>query len=320
MLKDRPSRLLYLTFVRAVEAIGALLLLTLLVFALLDLSGGDLMSQWQASLPISDETAAQLRRIYGLDAPFWRRYLSWLGALLTGDLGDSLYFRAPVGELLWPRLARTAIVAALAFLISWSTALALGLAAARRPRSLIDRIVGICILFGSSAPRLVVALAALALLSRTAWFAGAASEAEMTTSLLRAVVPAIVLSVPLIALFLAQTRAAAGAMIDAEHVRAARAKGLSERSVLLRHVLRPALGPLLVTAGYGLGATFGGSVIVERVLGWPGIGQLTVTAVANRDLPLLLGIVLLTGAIVLTGNLIADLLLRLNDPRTREER
>jgi peptide/nickel transport system permease protein len=129
--------------------------------------------------------------------------------------------------------------------------------------------------------------------------------------------PALVLSTPLVALFLAQTRSVIGEALKTDHVRAARAKGLPERAVLFRHVLRPSLNPLISILGYSLGNVMSGSVVVEKVLGWPGIGQLSVDAVKSRDVPLLMGVVVVTAAAVLAGNLLADVLMRLNDPRLR---
>jgi peptide/nickel transport system permease protein len=131
--------------------------------------------------------------------------------------------------------------------------------------------------------------------------------------------PAFILSVPLIALLLAQTRAAVSATLNEDYVRVARAKGLSERLILFRHALRPALNTLITTFGASLGGLMSGSVIVEQVMNWPGLGQLSVIAVRSRDVVLLMGIVLVTSAAVLFGNLLADVLLRLNDPRLRQE-
>jgi peptide/nickel transport system permease protein len=132
--------------------------------------------------------------------------------------------------------------------------------------------------------------------------------------------PALVLSVPLLALFLAQTRECVTMALAQDHVQVARAKGLPEHSVLLRHVLRPALNPLISIFGFSLGGILSGSVIVEQVLDWPGLGQLSVVAVQSRDVPLLLGVVSVAATAVLLSNLLADLLLRWNDPRLRDEK
>ena len=166
----------------------------------------------------------------------------------------------------------------------------------------------------------MLALAALALAARTNLFTVGATTQGFAAAFnpLRVFVPALVFATPLVALFLAQTREGLGAALAEEFVQVARAKGLSERAVILRHALRAALNPLITIFGYSLGSVVGGSIIVETILGWPGLGQLSVTAVVSRDVPLLMGIVLVTATAVLVGNLLADILLRLNDPRLRQ--
>jgi peptide/nickel transport system permease protein len=167
----------------------------------------------------------------------------------------------------------------------------------------------------------VVALVALAFAVRTSLFTVGASapDESVTARLARVILPALVLSVPLIALFLAQVRDGLYDALREEFVQVARAKGLTERVVIFRHALRAALNPLITIFGYSLGGVVSGSVIVETVLGWPGLGQLSVVAVRNRDVPLLMGVVLVTASAVFIGNLIADILLRLNDPRIERE-
>jgi peptide/nickel transport system permease protein len=191
--------------------------------------------------------------------------------------------------------------------------------AARRPRSWIDKLSGVIIMLAASTPRIVIALVALALAASTSLFSTGTGAQNAARSFLNILLPAFVLSVPLIALFLAQVRDGLGAALREEFVQVARAKGLSEKVVTLRHALRAALNPLITIFGYSLGNLVGGSVIVETVLGWPGIGQLSVIAVRSRDVPLLMGVVLVTATAVLVGNLIADILLRFNDPRLRED-
>jgi peptide/nickel transport system permease protein len=134
---------------------------------------------------------------------------------------------------------------------------------------------------------------------------------------LRIVPPAVVLCLPLVALFLAQTREGLSEALSRDFVRVARAKGLSERAVIMRHALRDALNPLITLFGYSFGSVVSGSVIVETVLGWSGLGSLSVRAVLTRDVPLLMGVVMVTATAVLVGNLLADIMLRLNEPRMR---
>ena len=298
-----------------------LLIISALVFGLLAATGGDALSALSADPLVSEATIKSLRQVYGLDQPLHVRYARWLSGAVRGQLGQSFFYRAPVAQILWPRLVSTLQLAVVALTIAWAVALSLGALAARRKGGWIDRFCGLLILLATSTPRIVLALVALALAARTQLFSigAVAVEANSFAMLKRVVLPALVLCVPLVALFLAQVREGLGEALREEFVQVARAKGLSERVVILRHALRAALNPLITIFGYSLGGVVSGSVIVETVLGWPGLGQLSVVAVRSRDVPLLMGVVLVTATAVLIGNLIADILLRLNDPRLRDD-
>ena len=236
-------------------------------------------------------------------------------------MGESFYYHAPVVTIIWPRFVRTVALAAVALFIALTISLTLGALAARRRGNSWDRLSELIILFTSSTPRIVLALIALAIVARTSWFTvgGAATETLADFSPLRILPPAIVLAIPLVALFLAQAREGLRHALSQDFVQVARAKGLSERAVIMRHALRDALNPLITIFGYSFGSVVSGSVIVETVLGWSGLGSLSVNAVRTRDVPLLMGIVMITATAVLIGNLFADILLRLNDPRLRHD-
>lgn len=307
---------------RLLQGILVLLIISALVFGLLASAGGDALSAMSADPLVSPEAVNSLRQVYGLDQPLPVRYARWLSGALRGQLGESLYYRAPVAGILWPRLLSTLQLAGLSLFIAWAVALTLGALAARRRSGWLDRCCGFLILLATSTPRIVLALVALALTSRLSFFSAGAEDprnVSFGSSLTRLLLPALVLSVPLVALFLAQVREGLGEALGEEFVQVARAKGLTERAVILRHALRSALNPLITIFGYSLGGVMSGSVIVETVLGWPGLGQLSVVAVRSRDVPLLMGVVLITATAVLIGNTVADILLRLNDPRLRDE-
>jgi peptide/nickel transport system permease protein len=295
-----------------------LLLVSAISFALLAAAGGDALTSLRGDPLVSEETIRALRHTYELDRPLPVRYINWLGGALSGNLGQSIFFHAPVAAVLKARLLNTLLLAAATLLISWSIALAFGSLAARRPYSWLDRACSVAVLLAFSIPRIVLALAALALALRTSLFSvGSGPGESAAASLAKVLSAAVVLSVPLIGLFLAQTRAGLRAALNEDFVRVARAKGLPERTVIFRHAVRAALNPLITIFGCSLGGLISGAVIVETVLGWPGMGQLTVIAVQNRDVPVVMGVVVVSATAVLVGNLIGDLLLRLNDPRLR---
>lgn len=294
---------------RLAQSVVSLVIVTALTFALLTAAGGDALTALSDDPLASEATLEQMRQVYGLDQPLIARYWRWLSSAARGDLGESFFYHASVSSLVMPRLLKTIMLGLIALGFAWALSLALGLRAARRPGGWLDRLCEILITLAASTPRLVVALALLAL----------ASNLSLSTSGSVAL-PAFALSIPLVALFLAQTREAVGEAMSEDFVRTARAKGLSERAIILRHALRPSLAPLITILGYSLGSVMSGSVIVETVLNWPGLGSLSVNAVRSRDVPLLMGVVLVTSMAVFIGNIIADVLLSLNDPRLRETR
>ncbi|HEX8141471.1 MAG TPA: ABC transporter permease [Pyrinomonadaceae bacterium] len=313
--------MLKLIFGRLLQGLLVLLIVSALTFALLASAGGDALTALRSDPLISEQAIAELRHTYGLDQPLHTRYLRWVGEMASGRMGQSFFYKAPVGQLIRSRLVNTLTLAAFALVFAWGFALSLGAWAARRAGGWVDRLCSIIILLAASTPRIVLALVALAFAVHTSLFTIGATGADAqraATSLGRLILPGLVLSVPLIALFLAQVREGLGAALGEEFVQVARAKGLTERAIIFRHALRSALNPLITIFGYSLGGVVSGSVIVETVLGWPGLGQLSVVAVRNRDVPLLMGVVLVTASAVFAGNLIADILLRLNDPRLRE--
>jgi peptide/nickel transport system permease protein len=282
--------MLKLIFSRLLQGVLVLLIISFLIFALLARAGGDAVSGLYNSHS-SEETIENIRRIQGLDRPLAERYGNWLAGAARGDLGASLVLHAPVWSLIRRPLLRTVLLATVALAVAWAISLTLGIAAARRAGSLIDRLCSVIILLAASTPGLALALLALALISSTPLVnvIGATTNSGVGVWSLRVIPPAIILSVPLIALFLAQTRVAIREALDEDFVCVARARGTPEWMILLRHALRPAAGSLITIFGLSLGGVMSGSVIVETVMGWPGLGQLTVSAVETRDTPLLLG-------------------------------
>lgn len=314
--------MLKLVVSRLWQGLVVLVIVSALTFTLLAAAGGDALTALRGDPLMSEATIEGLHRVYGLDEPFHLRYARWLTQAARGNLGFSFYYHAPVAGIVWPRLRNTLVLAFTSLVLAWSFSFVLGAWAARRRGAWIDRLCGLVILLSASTPRLVLALAALVFAARASLFTDTPASLAATGSgfsLARLLLPALVLCAPLVALFLAQTREGLRAALDEEFVRVARAKGLTERAVVVRHALRAALNPLITILGYSLGGAISGSVIVETVLGWPGVGELSVVAVRSRDVPLLMAVVLITSTAVLAGNLLADILLRANDPRLRVE-
>ena len=285
-----------------------------ITFALLSSAGGDALTSLRDNPQVSEETIEQLRQHYGLDRPVVSRYLDWFGSLLTGDLGESFHFRSRVLPLVLSRLWNTILLGGAALVIAWSIAIGLSYLSALLKNRQLDRFIELLILFTASTPRIVLALFALALFVRST---GSAVEIR-TGSLGSFFVSAFVLAVPLIALFLAQGHNELTSAMKEDSIRMARAKGLSEPVIIRRHASRFALNPLLTVFGLSLGGIIGGSVVVETILGWQGVGALMVTAVRARDVPLVMGIVVMTTLAVWLGNSIAEILQLVNDKRLRD--
>jgi ABC-type dipeptide/oligopeptide/nickel transport system permease component len=297
---------------KSLQGFMMVLIVSAVTFALLGYAGGDALTQLRDNPQISEQTIERLRRVYGLDQPLPVRYFRWLSGAITGDLGESTYFRAPVSNLVWTRSLSTFLLGTAAFAIALALAVPLSLIGVRYKSKAVAALIDLLILMTASTPRIVLALVALALSVRLT------SSAMDRSSMVMFWLAALVLSAPLISAFLAQFYGELQRTMREDFIKLARAKGLSESAVILRHAVRPALNPVLTIAGLSLGAVLGGSVIVESVLGRLGLGTLMVSAVRARDLPLVMGIVLFTSTAVWLGNVIGELLQAVNDKRIRD--
>ena len=285
-----------------------------IAFALLSSAGGDALSTMRDNPQVSAETVERLRTTYGLDQPVTTRYFNWLSGSLRGDMGESLAYKTPASTIIFARLWNTILLGGLGLLFALTLSSILALLAVRYPTSPISKLNGAVVLVSASTPRIVLSLFTLLLIVSLASRGVRLAPGSFGLMLLAA----LVLSVPLIAVFLAQLQTELAAAMNAPFVQFARAKGLSEPALIIRHASRAALNPLLSIFGLSLGSLFGGSVIVETVLGWPGIGALMVAAVRGRDVPIVMGIVVVASAAVWLGNTIAEFLQLLNDKRLRE--
>jgi len=295
---------------KCLQGLMMILIVSAVTFALLGFAGGDALTQLRDNPQISAETIERLRSVYGLDQPLPIRYFRWLSGAVTGDLGESTYFRVPVSGLVWARSVSTFLLGTAAFAIALTFAVPLSLIGVRYRSTMMAALIDFVILVTASTPRIVLALVALAISIRLT--ASARSSAVLFW------LAALALSAPLISAFLAQLYGELQQTMREDFIKLARAKGLSERAVIFRHAVRPALNPVLTIAGLSLGGVLGGSVIVESVLGRDGLGTLMVSAVRTRDLPLVMGIVLFTSTAVWLGNALGELLQAVNDKRIRD--
>ncbi len=295
---------------KILQGVLMILAVSAITFWLLASAGGDAFTALRDNPQISERTIEHLRSVYGLDKPVSVRYVLWLAGAARGELGDSLQFRVPAAELIYKRLLNTTLLAAAALCFAIILSVSLSFLSVRFPNRFLSASIEFLILITASAPRIVLALIALALSVRASGGAfGRPSDVLMFF------IAAFILAIPLIAVFLAQSRQSLERAMKQDFVKLARAKGLSEAAVILRHASRDAVGPLLTIFGMSLGGLLGGSVIVETVLGWPGIGSLMISSVLARDVPVVMGVVLFTSFAVWLGNAAAEVLQALNDRR-----
>lgn len=310
---------------RLVQLIPVVLLATALVFVMIRLAPGDPALQQLGSRGARDpERVAALRAKLGLDQPIPVQYAIWLRYAATGDLGQSVKNREPVLDLIKPKLLATLQLILAALLIAVSVAFVLGVIAAVRAGNWIDYLVRTFVVTGLAIPTYWLGLILVLVFAvGLKWLpvSGYTSFFEDPADNLRhLVLPALSLAMFEAAFF---TRFLRGGLLETlrqDYVRTAHAKGLSQAAVVSGHALKNALIPMVTVLGLELGTLVGGVVVIEQVFGWPGIGWLALTAVKNRDYPLLQGIVLLVAVGVSVANLLADLTYTLLDPRLRGSR
>jgi len=291
-----------------------------LVFALLRLAPGD-PAAIMAGDAATTEQIAQIRAGLGLERPLVVQFGIWLGKVLSGDLGESFYFRIKVTTLIGQRLEPTFALAALTILIAVLVAVPLGVLAAWRHGGWLDRaLMGFSVL-GFSVPVFVLAYLLIWLFSlELGWLPvqGYARLAEGVGAFLRhLILPAVTLSVIYIALIARVTRAAMLEALGEDYIRTARAKGLPELRVLVRHALANAAVPIVTVIGIGIAILIGGVVVTESVYAIPGLGRLTVDAVLARDFPTIQGVILFFSLVYVLVNLLIDLSYVFLDPRIR---
>jgi peptide/nickel transport system permease protein len=267
----------------------------------------------------SPEMLASLRAALGVDRPLPTQYLAWLAGALRGDLGQSLRHHRPVSQLIAERLPVTGSLAGLAALVAVAVALPLGVLAALRQGTALDLGVLVVSQVGVALPAfwvgilLILALAVGAGLFPTG---GYVPWGQGPLATLRSLaLPAVALSLPLIAVLVRLVRGAMLEELGRDHIRTARAKGLPERTVILRHALRGALIPTVTMVGLQLGFLLGGSIVIEQVFALPGLGRLVLSAIANRDVPLVQGLVMFIATLAVAINFCVDVLYAALDPR-----
>lgn len=305
---------------RLAATIPVMLVVAVFVFLMLRLTPADPAAIIAGDNATADQVA-QIRSKLGLDQPILTQFFIWIGNILSGNLGESFFFKKTVSELMLERFEPTLSLAFVTIVIAVSVAIPLGVLAAYKHGSWIDRLVMGFSVLGFSVPVFVVGYLLIYLFSiKLGWLpvqgyqrlsAGVGGWFE------RLILPAMTLSVIYIALIARMTRTSVLEVLSEDYIRTARAKGQVEFKVLFRHALRNAAVPIVTVVGLGIALLIGGVVVTESVFTIPGLGRLTVDAVLARDYPVIQAVILLFSLIYVMINLLVDLTYTLFDPRIR---
>jgi peptide/nickel transport system permease protein len=305
---------------RLLSVIPVMAIVAVFVFLLLHLAPGD-PAAIMAGDNATPENIAAIRSKLGLDQPLWWQFITWIGTLLQGDLGTSLFWGDPVLSLVEQRAAPTISLAITTLIIAVSLALVMGVAAAAKAGTAIDRFVMAFAALGFSVPVFVVGYALIFVFAiQLRWLPvqGFTPISDGFWPWLRnLILPSIALGLAYVALIARITRTTMLDVLAEDYMRTARAKGVAVRPMLFRHALKNAAVPIVTVIGNGVALLIGGVVITETVFNIPGIGRLVVDAIARRDYPIIQGVILLFSGIYVLVNLAVDLSYTVFDPRVR---
>jgi len=305
---------------RLLATLPVMTVVAVVVFLLLRLTTGDPAAIIAGDNATSQDVAA-IRSKLGLDRPIVQQFVIWVGSVLRGDLGESFFFKKQVSELIAERVEPTLALATCTLLLAVTLAVPLGVLAAWRRGTWIDRGVMSLSVLGFSVPVFVIGYLLIYLVAiQLGWLPvqGYQRLADGFGGFIqRLILPSIALAIIYVALIARITRTSVLEVLNADHVRTARAKGLDDLTVLFRHVLRNAAVPIVTVIGLGVALLIGGVVVTESVFSIPGLGRLTVDAVLARDYPTVQAVILLFSVVYVLINLVVDLSYTFLDPRIR---
>lgn len=309
---------------RILLMLPTLIIVTFLVFLLLFLSPGDpvlLLVPVEEHNQLTDDELDQLRSELGLDRPIYIQYADWLLDVLRGDLGRSIHQRRPVVDLLTARFPVTLELALLSVFVASIVAIPIGIYTAVKPGGIGDFIGNIAALAGVSAPNFWVALILIVVFAVHLRWLPAGGFVRITDDpvrhIERMILPVITLSTALMAVTMRLTRSSMLEVLNEDYVRTAKSKGLGQRRIVLFHALKNALIPVVTTVGLQIGRILGGTIVIELIFSFPGMGKLMLDAIYGRDFPVVQGSVLLITLAFMAINLVVDFTYSFIDPRIR---
>ena len=314
---------------RFVSMLTVLLVVVILNFLMLHLAPGDIADTIAATMGGADEKdMIQLRAEYGLDQPFFIQLFQYIKNVALLDLGNSQFYNMPVFDLIMERLPATLLLVFSAQIVSLALGILLGVYAAQNPNGLSSLLVNMLSLFGYAAPVFWTGILLLIAFSLYIPIFPVAGMRDVTIEsdnffvhaldvVRHLFLPMITLASIFLAYYSRLCRASMLEVLGADFVRTAKAKGLSQRDILMKHALKNSLSPVITFAGLSFSAVVSGAILVETVYSWPGLGTLAFNSIIARDTPVLLGILIFSTLMVTVGNLLTDMVLRSIDPRIK---
>lgn len=307
---------------RLLELIPVLILVSLFSFFIIQASPGDPIDNYVRP-GMTEEQIEDIKEEYELDGSMAQQYFRWMSHIMRGDLGTSIHQNRPVVDIIAERLPATLMLMGTALVFSLIVAIPLGLWAGLRKNKRSDNIISLISYLGISIPPFWLAMIGIILFSLKLHLlpSGGMHTVNVNTAadlLWHMILPAFVLSLNNMAIFTRYIRSNTISQLEEDYVQTAMAKGTGKRKILFRHVLKNCLLPIITLAGINIAGLVCGSFVVETIFSWPGIGRLAMDAVGNRDFPLIMGYTMFSCIILILGNLIADVLYAVADPRIRQ--
>jgi peptide/nickel transport system permease protein len=310
---------------RLITAIPTLIAISIVLFAIISLAPGDPLAQFAADPRVPEEVKANIRKQLGLSDPLPVQYAKWAKSMATGQWGTSFQSRSNVRTLVWQRLPATLIVLGSAFVLSLLIAIPIGILSAIRQYSIFDQIATIFAYIGNALPTFVSGLFLIIIFGvKLKWFPfiyrsniDQTGFAGLLEHIRQAALPIAVLTLFQTAGLMRYTRASMLEAIRQDYVRTARAKGLRENKVLTGHAMRNALIPVVTIVALQVPGVFGGAVVTEQIFRVPGMGSLLISAITNKDTPVIMAVTFIFAVLVVLCNLLADVVYGLLDPRIK---
>ncbi|WP_372678764.1 ABC transporter permease [Desulfosarcina sp.] len=310
---------------RLVQAIPLLIGVSIIGFAMMHLAPGGPLAVYTLNPTITAQDIERIKHVFGLDQPIYIQYLKWAAGMFTGNWGNTFFGGRPVLDVILERMPATFLLMGSGMSVAVLIGMIIGILGAVRRYSVFDYLATTGAMVALSFPTFWFGLMTIFIFSlKLGWLPSGGmftlgGEESIFDLIKHLILPTVVLALVLVAQWSRYTRSSFLEVIHQDYIRTARSKGLSDRRVLFRHAFPNAVSPLIALAGVQLPWLFSGALVTETIFGWPGMGRLFVDSLTMKEYPVLMGMIMITAAAVIIGNLLADVINALIDPRIRLE-